>query len=81
MKEADSVVRCRLARASSRLTAGLGTLIAGHSEGDEGHRDLYISGYDSLKFSNIVSLLNLVRGKDSISVWVPVFKLVSGCVD
>lgn len=73
MKEADSVVRCRLARASFRLTAGFGTLIAGQLE--------YLSGYDSLKFSNIVSLHNFVPGKDSISVWLPVFWLVSGCVD
>jgi hypothetical protein len=61
MKETDSVVRCRLARASFRLTAGFGTLMAGHWK--------YISGYDSLKFSNIVSLHSFVRGKDSISVW------------
>lgn len=64
MKEADSVVRCRLARASFRLTAGFGTLIRGHWA--------YLSGYDSLKFSNIVSLHNFVRAKDSISVRLPI---------
>lgn len=67
MKEADSVVKCRLARASFRLTAGFDTLIVEHPA--------YLSGYDSLKFSDIVSLHNFVRGKDSISVW-----LVSGYV-
>lgn len=69
MKEADSVVRCRLAWASARLTAAFGTLIAEHSK--------CLSGYDSLKFSNIVSLLNFGQDKDLISVWLPVFWLVS----
>ena len=59
MKEADSVERCRLARASFRLTAGFGTLIVGQSK--------YLFGYDSLKFSNIVSLHNFVRGKYSMT--------------
>lgn len=64
------MVRCRLALASFRLTTGFGTLIAGHWT--------YLSGYSSLKFSNIVSLRNFVQEKDSINVWLPVFWLVSG---